>query len=712
MRPQPIHDIPRPQFRNTCIYLVHNLMQTMQGRYLDNCLALLLSLLLPDEQEALVKQLTTGRRARGSVRFAQASQQSLEDILITNAPNMGLRYNSPRANAAAYLLKQLDSGKVQPESAADSRFLCTLSEKLNLSEDECRLLFYQAVIQSTSLLQWMHMESNSVADYQKLFSLMTGIPERVIHTAMLPSSLLIRTNLIYEGADRIELSDETARAVRGELSFEEYQQAHFVRDEQPGYALESFDLENGQAALMVRLLQSVKNCQLLFLGKPGAGKTELARSLAQQAGLTALLVPPRLDGSNDSRFHRVYYTSHFATDSVIIVDEADNILNTESTFLALKSNSTPSKSLLNTFLDQARARIIWIVNDYAEIHDSVLRRFHYKLRFEKLSQRQRENAAQLILAKHKLEELAAESYLQEAIRDEHITPGILDKVMETYRSMLEHGQNIRADEVIPRLLASHRPEKNAAAQFSERDEKYDFAILNTSGSPEQVLQTVKSFYASSARRGGGLNFLLYGLPGTGKTEFVKHVARECGREVLFRRGSDLLSPWLGATEQLIAKSFRDAERHGSILLIDEADTFFLPRESAQRSWEVSHTNEFLNQMENHRILLFCCTNLIDRLDSASMRRFHFKLEFRPLAATQRAGFFLRYFAELMREEPNSAEVEAMLRPLEQLTPGDFRAIRQRLSYLPPKSVAWQDLVRELEAELSCKPSAKMRQIGF
>ncbi len=712
--PSTIAEPTRLKFRNTYLHLVNNLRRNFHGEHLGNCLELVLSLLTTDELRKLQDLLSKKPRSIKSAMLTRPAGQApnLADVLVAKVTDQGLRTNDLRANAVAYVLDWVGAASVVPDGAESSPFIRVLSEKLRLSDHDQAILYFQAIVQSTSLLHWMVIESHSVSDYLRLFSAMTDIPEPVVRVVLLPGSLLMRTNLIQEGSDRFELPEDGARAVRGEMSFDEYQLANFMPDENSVYDLASFDLENGQTDLMVRLLQSVENCQMLFYGKPGAGKTELARSLVQAAGLKPLLVPPRIEGSHQSRFNRVNYASYFAADSVLIVDEADNILNTESYFFASKSNATPSKSLLNTFLDQARARIIWIVNDYDEIHESALRRFHYKLRFEKLSQRQRENATQLILTKHNLAQLAAESYLQEATKDEHITPGILDKVVQTYRVLSERDPSANPREIIPQLLSSHRPEKNDASQFSERDEKYDLGVLNTSGSPDNILQTVKGFYAHEVRRGGGINFLLHGLPGTGKTEFVKHVARECGRDVLFRRGSDLLGPFLGQTEQLIAKSFRDAERNGQILLVDEADTFFLPRESAQRSWEVSHTNEFLNQMENHRTLLFCCTNLIDRLDSASMRRFHFKMEFRPLAAEQRTRFFLRYFADLLRDEPEPRELEQKLTPLKNLTPGDFRAIRQRYSYSPAKSLAWYDLLRELEAEVSYKPSGKVRPIGF
>lgn len=63
----------------------------------------------------------------------------------------------------------------------------------------------------------------------------------------------------------------------------------------------------------------------------------------------------------------------------------------------------------------------------------------------------------------------------------------------------------------------------------------------------------------------------------------------------------------------------------SVLLLDEADSFLRDRTSAQRSWEVTQVNELLTQMERFEGLFICSNNLIDRLDSASIRRFDFKI---------------------------------------------------------------------------------------
>ena len=68
-----------------------------------------------------------------------------------------------------------------------------------------------------------------------------------------------------------------------------------------------------------------------------------------------------------------------------------------------------------------------------------------------------------------------------------------------------------------------------------------------------------------------MNLLMFGPPGPGKTEFVKHLGKELDRKVLVMKGSDLLSKYVGESEQNIAKAFQRAETEHVILFFDEID---------------------------------------------------------------------------------------------------------------------------------------------
>ena len=49
--------------------------------------------------------------------------------------------------------------------------------------------------------------------------------------------------------------------------------------------------------------------------------------------------------------------------------------------------------------------------------------------------------------------------------------------------------------------------------------------------------------------------LLYGAPGTGKTLLAGAVARECGLNFISIKGPELLSKYIGASEQAVRDTF-------------------------------------------------------------------------------------------------------------------------------------------------------------
>jgi len=47
-------------------------------------------------------------------------------------------------------------------------------------------------------------------------------------------------------------------------------------------------------------------------------------------------------------------------------------------------------------------------------------------------------------------------------------------------------------------------------------------------------------------RNVNMNLLFYGPPGCGKSELARYIAHELDREILCKRASDLLDPYVGA----------------------------------------------------------------------------------------------------------------------------------------------------------------------
>jgi hypothetical protein len=134
----------------------------------------------------------------------------------------------------------------------------------------------------------------------------------------------------------------------------------------------------------------------------------------------------------------------------------------------------------------------------------------------------------------------------------------------------------------------------------------------------------------------GINILLYGTPGTGKTELVQQLARETGRDLMVVDMTRIRDKWVGGSEQNLAnifKSYRDSvacSKKAPILFCNECDAIFGSRLESTRDsvdkMENALQNILLEQMEQMEGIMICTTNLTSSLDKAFERRFLVKLQ--------------------------------------------------------------------------------------
>jgi SpoVK/Ycf46/Vps4 family AAA+-type ATPase len=234
---------------------------------------------------------------------------------------------------------------------------------------------------------------------------------------------------------------------------------------------------------------------------------------------------------------------------------------------------------------------------------------------------------------------------------------------------------------------------------------YDLDMLNV----ETRFEVPRIVQALKARGHGTLCF--YGAPGTGKTALAEHIARTLDKPLLIKQASDLMSKFVGETEQNMAGMFREAESEKSVLLLDEADSFLQDRRGAQRTYEVTEVNEMLQGMERFNGIFVCTTNLMDRIDQAALRRFTFKIRFKPLTAVQREKMFV---TEALNGDASllADEARGRLARLDQLCPGDFAAVKRQVDILAAQFSA-AEFLEQLEAEHRIKPEVReARSIGF
>jgi len=209
-----------------------------------------------------------------------------------------------------------------------------------------------------------------------------------------------------------------------------------------------------------------------------------------------------------------------------------------------------------------------------------------------------------------------------------------------------------------------------------------------------------------------MNLLFYGPPGTGKSELARHIAHQIDRKIICKRVSDLQSMYVGEGEKNIKQAFAEAEAEEAVLIIDEADSLLFSRDRAVRSWEISFTNEFLTQMERYRGILICTTNRLKDLDEASIRRFNLKVGFYYLKPDGNVTFYNKLLADLINA-PINDKILNQLRQIDDLSPGDFKIVRDKFKFHTKKDLNHQILMKALSEESRIKNSHKMkRAIGF
>jgi SpoVK/Ycf46/Vps4 family AAA+-type ATPase len=118
----------------------------------------------------------------------------------------------------------------------------------------------------------------------------------------------------------------------------------------------------------------------------------------------------------------------------------------------------------------------------------------------------------------------------------------------------------------------------------------------------------------------------------------------------------------------------------------------------------------LTQMEAFEGIFIASTNLMDRLDAASLRRFDFKVHFGYLTGSQRIALFRRVIENGAEGEADGAWIRQLER-MDRLVPGDFANVLRQLKVLG-QAVTPARLLELLDAELRLKPGAGARRIGF
>lgn len=625
---------------------------------------------------------------------------------------------------------------LKKESTLVEKNIDALAGLLQLNPAERALLLYGTLARYQRDLRGLLVEfkvSNAQEAYAAIASV-AGVNETEVAEALRAGSRLERIgmveNLISEHnitdlADLMKVSEQlppvlmrkyegpsdlmavfTRPATRSELTPADF---HFVGDDQKVLT----------ALLRNAVAHKEPGVNVLLYGPPGTGKTELAKVAAQSAGLELYEVEyADRDGNSLSgrdRYRSLQISQVFlkgGSNVALLFDEVEDVfppISTDAAQLMARldtgdgalNGSVSGKAWVNQILETNPVPVIWVTNRIEQIDPAFRRRFQYHLELKSPPP----GAREALVTRALTGVAVSDGFAARLAERRGLTPAQVRTAVKFARLAGEAGP---VEALIERQIGNaDKALGNAKGERGARRvvTSYDLQLIHTE-SRFEVPKIVEAL-----RRKGFGTLCFYGPPGTGKTALAEHIAHQLQRPLMVRQASDIVSKYVGETEQNMAAMFDEAQTEQAVLLLDEADSFLRSRKMAERNYEVSEVNEMLQGMERFAGVFICTTNLFDELDEAALRRFTFKIRFKPLTAEQRERMFI---AEALGGDAArlSDEQRDRLRQLDALAPGDFAAVKRQIDVLG-EAFEPDEFLSQLEAEHRVKPEVRQRRgIGF
>ena len=216
----------------------------------------------------------------------------------------------------------------------------------------------------------------------------------------------------------------------------------------------------------------------------------------------------------------------------------------------------------------------------------------------------------------------------------------------------------------------------------------------------------------------GITCLLEGPSGTGKTAFVKEIARATGRPILMTDIAKLRSKDYGNDEKMIRKVFQEYQYSACImpirpiLFVDECEVLIGSRtnpdgaaNSSIVNMQNTVTNIILEELNDFEGIMFFCTNNASHIDPAIARRLTFQVHIGQPDQDTQVRLWRHFF-------PDISEVEAKEMANEtNFTGGQIKRVKDKvkLKEILHGPVPFEELQRYCETNGKIQ---KRNPIGF
>jgi SpoVK/Ycf46/Vps4 family AAA+-type ATPase len=294
-----------------------------------------------------------------------------------------------------------------------------------------------------------------------------------------------------------------------------------------------------------------------------------------------------------------------------------------------------------------------------------------------------------------------------------LTQGQIDDAVETARTLTDDPR----DDKLPREALVEGCTSQTAkgleklATEIEPDADWDDLVLRSDVERElwEIAARIryrgpladKYGYGDRYTRGNGVFTLFAGPSGTGKTLAAEVIASMAGMKIYKINISNVVSKYIGETEENLERLFDAARDSNAILLFDEADAIFGERagvSDATDRYANVEVNYLLQRIEEYEGVVLLTTNNESHIDSAFTRRIHQTINFPRPQPPEREQIWRIVFPE----ETETADLDYEFLASFEITGGNIRNIAHTATVLAAADdgvVHMEHVVEALQREL-------------
>jgi transitional endoplasmic reticulum ATPase len=398
---------------------------------------------------------------------------------------------------------------------------------------------------------------------------------------------------------------------------------------------------------------------ILLFGPPGCGKTLIAKALATESNASFYIIngPEIVNkyyGETESKLREIFQKAKDSSPSIIFIDEIDAIApKREETFGDVEKRVVAQLLALMDGMSERGNVVVLGATNRPDSLDPALRRpgrfdreieigiHNFAGRFEILkihtlgmpidSDVNLKDISRMLNGytgadiKALVREAAMKSirrYLTEVdlANNKKVPSGILNTIR------IKSGDFISAmKEIVPTALREFYVEHSnikwddVGGLTTEKN-----LLINNFLSP---VSSPEKFLKMGIKPAKGA--LLFGPPGCGKTLIAKALATEGSINIIFVRGPEVLSKWVGESEKAIREIFRKARSSSPcVVVFDEMDSLGRPRTTEDISGNERVLSQILSEMDdssNFGVIVIGITSRPDLLDTSLLRPGRFDL---------------------------------------------------------------------------------------